>query len=62
MKKQGANPRRTSTLLLFVLLQLKRPGVQPVISALLGDQILMAAALDDAAVVQHHDGIGVAHG
>ena len=40
-----------------ILFQLERAGIQAVVGALLRDQILMAAALDDAAVVEHHDDV-----
>ena len=43
------------------LLQLKGAGVQLIVDAVLGDQILVVAPLHDASMVQHHDGIGIAH-
>lgn len=44
---------------LSFLLQLKRAGIELVIRALLGDEAVVAAALNDAAMVKHHDDIGV---
>ena len=46
----------------YRLLQLHRAGVQLVVLALLRDQLVMRATLDDVAMVEHHDHIGVAHG
>lgn len=47
---------------IFVLRQLKLPGIKLIIFAFLPKQIIVVAALNDAAVFQHHDCIGVAHG
>ena len=44
------------------LIQLQRAGVQLIVRAFQFDEILVGAALDDAAVIQHHDSVGVAHG
>ena len=44
------------------LIQFESAGVELVVGALLGDQILVGATLDDAAVIQHHNAIGIAHG
>ena len=46
----------------FHLIQLQRAGVQLVVGALELDQILMGAALDDASMVEYHDGIGILYG
>ena len=40
-------------------LQLERAGIELVVHSLLGDQLLVVAALDDAAVVEHHDRVRV---
>ena len=37
-------------------------GVELVILALLGDQLVVAAALDDAALLQNHDAVCIADG
>ena len=50
----GAGTRRS-------LAQLKHTVVKLIINPLLGKQILVVAALDDAALLQHHDRVGVAH-
>ena len=47
---------------IFVLRQLKLPGIKLIIFALLPKQIIVVAALNNAAVFQHHDCVGVAHG
>ena len=44
------------------LVQFQRAGVELIVGALEFEQVVVRAALDDAAVVQHHDGVGVAHG
>ena len=41
--------------------QLKRPSIQLIILSFLLDQLIMAAALDDVALFQYHDHIGVTH-
>ena len=46
----------------FESLQLEGPGIELVILALLFQQLVVCAALDDAAVVHDHDHIGVADG
>ena len=46
----------------YRLLQLHRAGVQLVVLALLRDQLVMRTTLDDVAVVEHHDHVGIAHG
>ena len=46
----------------YRLLQFHRAGVQLVVLALLRDQLVMRATLDDVAMVEHHDHVGVAHG
>ena len=46
----------------YRLLQLHRAGVQLVVLALLRDQLVMRTTLDDVAMVEHHDHIGIAHG
>ena len=46
----------------YRLLQFHRAGVQLVVLALLRDQLVMRTTLDDVAVVEHHDHIGIAHG
>ena len=40
----------------------KVAGVQAVIAALLGDQLVVGAALNDTTLLQHHDAVRVAHG
>ena len=40
----------------------KIAGVELVILALLGNQLVVAAALDDAALLQHHDAVCIADG
>lgn len=42
--------------------QFKCTGIEPVIPAAQTDKVVMAAALDNAAVFKHHDGIGIADG
>ena len=44
------------------LFQFERAGIQPVVGSLLGQQLLVAAPLDDAPVIQHHDAVGIADG
>ena len=44
-----------------LLFQLKSAGVQLVILPFGGDEFLVAAPLDDAAMVQHQDDVGVLH-
>ena len=46
----------------YRLLQFHRAGVQLVVLALLRDQLVMRATLDDVAMVEHHDHIGIAPG
>ena len=46
----------------YRLLQFHCTGVQLVVLALLRDQLVMRTTLDDVAVVEHHDHIGIAHG
>ena len=43
------------------LFEFECAGVQLVVSALLREQHLVIAALDDASVIQHHDDVGVAY-
>ena len=45
-----------------ILLEFHGSGVELVVLALLGDELIVGAALDDVAVVEHHDHVGVAHG
>ena len=45
-----------------ILLEFHGSGVELVVLALLGDELVVGAALDDVAVVEHHDHVGVAHG
>ena len=42
--------------------QLKGAGVELIIGALFGHQLFVAAALDDASVIQHHNNIRVLYG
>ena len=44
------------------LFQFESAGVELIVGALLSNQILMSAALDDMAVVQNHDTIGIHDG
>ncbi len=37
-------------------------GIELIILAVLGNQLVMRAALDDAALFEHHDAVAVAHG
>ena len=46
----------------FSLIFSQITGVELVILALLGDQLVVAAALDDAALFQHHDAVCIADG
>ena len=46
---------------LFWLFKLECAGVELVISALLGNQVVVRAAFNDAAMVEHHDRVGVLH-
>ncbi len=46
----------------YTLLQLKRPRIKLIIRSLLGDQLLVVASLDDAAVVEDHNDVGVHDG
>ena len=43
-------------------LQLERAGVELIVLSLFGDEFLVRAALDDPAVVEHHDSVGVLDG
>lgn len=43
-----------------MLIQLKRAGIKLIILALFGNELIMRAAFDDAAVVKDHDHVGVA--
>ena len=43
----------------FWIIELKRAGVELMAGALLGDQVFVGAALDDAAMVENHDAVGV---
>ena len=43
------------------LFELERAGIELVVGAPLGDQILVRAALDDAAVVEHQNRVAVLH-
>ena len=42
--------------------KLKHTGIKLIILALLGDEGIVVAPLDDAAVFQDHDGLGIADG
>ena len=44
------------------LFQFKGAGVKLIIGALLGNQLLVISPLNDSAVVQNHNGIGVPDG
>ena len=46
---------------LFWLFKLECAGVELVISALLGNQVVVRAAFNDAAMGEHHDRVGVLH-
>ena len=46
----------------FSLRQFSLTGVELVVAAVLGQQILVVAPLDDLALLQDHDGLGVADG
>ena len=43
----------------FILLQLKRSGIELIIFAVFRDQLLMVAALDDMTELQHHNNVCV---
>ena len=45
----------------FWLFKLECAGIELVISALLGNQVVVRAAFNDAAMVEHHDRVGVLH-
>ena len=45
-----------------ILCKFKHAVVQLVVFALLGQQFIMAAALNNAAVFQHNNGVGIAYG
>ena len=45
----------------FFLFQLKGAGIELIIESVLPDEILVVAPLYNAAVIQHHNGIRVAH-
>ena len=44
------------------LFQFEGAGVELIVGALLGNQIVVGAPLDDPAVIQNHDAVGVADG
>ena len=46
----------------FTLFQFKRTGIKLIVFAVLRDKLFVVAALDDTAVLQHHDNICVLHG
>ena len=46
----------------LVLFQFECAGIELVVGALLGDQIIVGTPLDDAAMVQDHDAVGVHDG
>ena len=46
----------------FSLRQFSLTGVELVVAAVLGQQILVVTPLDDAALLQNHNGLGVADG
>ena len=43
----------------FILLQLKRSGIELIIFAVFRDQLFMVAALDDMTELQHHNNVCV---
>lgn len=45
--------------LCFILFQLERTGVEPVVLPLFGDELFMASALDNASLFQNHYHVGV---
>ena len=52
------NPK-LSFRVLFILLQLKRSGIELIILAVFRNQLLMIAALDDMTELQHHNNVCV---
>ena len=46
-------------MLLFVLLEFEGTRIELIVCALLGEEFLVAASLDDAAVIQYHDDIRI---
>ena len=56
LKPQGGNCA------VLPLCKFKHAVVQLVVFALLGQQFIMAAALHNAAVFQHNNGVGIAYG
>ena len=44
------------------LFQFERTGVELIVGALLGEQLLVVAAFDDVSMIQYHDDIAVADG
>ena len=53
---QGRSPCRAASR------EFKHAVVELIIHTFLAEQFFVVAALDDAAMVQHHDGVGIAHG
>ena len=47
---------------IFCLFQLECAGVELIVGAPFGDELFVASALDDAAVVEDHDNVGVLDG
>jgi len=47
---------------LCILFQFKYTGIKLIIGALLGNEVIMGAPLDDPALVQHHDAVGIHDG
>ena len=63
MKKPGSCDPGFFLLRLFpFLFELERTGIEVVIRPLLFQQLFVRAAFDYAAVVEHHDDVGVADG
>ena len=50
---------RNSRFGFFILLQLKRSGIELIIFAVFRDQLIMVAALDDMTELQHHNNVCV---
>ena len=43
------------------LFEFEGAGIELVVLALLGDEVIVGAAFDDAAMVKHHDNVGILH-
>ena len=56
------NTGRALALPVVFLFKLERAGVELVVGALFGDEAFVGAPLDDAAVVQDHDTVGIHNG